>query len=539
MDATPIESTEQNAPRAPSLLDALIPLVFMIVLLASSIMLFGLDAAVGPLQVALLMSAVVAALVAHKNGHTWQTLADETVKGISLAMTAILILLMVGALIGVWNMSGTIATIVYYGIKYINPAWFYLAAALLTGLVGLVTGSSWTTAATLGVAFIGMSQAIGASLPITAGAVISGAYFGDKMTPLSETTILTPQLVGSNVYTHIRSMAKATIPAYLIALVLYFLIGRFGAFDAPPVDKSAAMASIAETYNVSLWTLLPVVVLMLLGFRKYPAFLSILIGALTGALVAVFLQPQIIAAFANDPTLGRALASLKAVWMAMANGFTIDSGYPQIDQLFSGGGMSSMLVTVWLILGAMSFGAMMDYGGFNKRLIDPIIQRTKSAGGAIATVMATSFGLNIVAGDQYIAIVLPARMFMIPFRNLGLHPETLATAVENSGTVTSPLIPWNSCGAYMTAALGVSTFVYFPYCFFNFLNPLLGLIYGFTGYNVMRLEAEQITAAQEAAAPAPLPETPAAAQEPVVETPTAGSAADIAETAAPVVEQPR
>jgi NhaC family Na+:H+ antiporter len=314
------------------------------------------------------------------------------------------------------------------------------------------------------------------------------------------------------------------------------------------------MASIAETYNVSLWTLLPVVVLMLLGFSKYPAFLSILIGTLVGALVAVFLQPQIIAAFVNDPTLSAPLASLKAVWMAMANGFTISSGYPQIDKLFTGGGMSSMLVTVWLILGAMSFGAMMDFGGFNKRLIDPVIERTKSAGGAIATVMATAFGLNIVAGDQYIAIVLPARMFMIPFRNLGLHPETLATAVENSGTVTSPLIPWNSCGAYMTAALGVSTFVYFPYCFFNFLNPLLGLIYGFTGYNVMRLEPA-MSAPEVAVTPAPLAETPAVglsagervlekAQEPspVVEAPTANSA-DVAQPQAgapsPVAEQPR
>jgi Na+:H+ antiporter, NhaC family len=486
MDATP----EQNGIRQPSLLDALIPLVFMICLLASSILLFGLDAAIGALQVALFMSAVVAAVVAHKNGHSWQRLGEETVKGISLAISAIMILLMVGALIGVWNMSGTIATIVYYGIQYINPAWFYLAAALLTGMVGIVTGSSWTTAATLGVAFVGMAQAIGASLPITAGAVISGAYFGDKMTPLSETTVLTPQLVGSDVYTHIRSMAKATIPAYIISLVLYFLLGQFGAFDAPPVDKTTTLAALASTYTISVWTLLPIVVLLLLGFRKYPAFLSILIGALVGGLVAVVLQPHIVVTFANSPELSYPVAALKAVWMAMANGFTISSGYPSIDKLFTGGGMSSMLVTVWLILGAMSFGAMMDFGGFNKRLIDPIIGRAKSTGSAIATVMLTAIGLNIVAGDQYIAIVLPTRMFMIPFRERGLHPETLATAVENSGTVTSPLIPWNSCGAYMTAALGVSTFVYFPYCFFNFINPLLGLIYGFAGINVMRLEPD-------------------------------------------------
>ena len=435
------------------------------------------------------MSAVVGAMVAHKNGHSWQTLGEEIVKGISLAMSAILILLMVGALIGIWNMSGTIATMVYYGVKYIDPSWFYFAAALLCGIVGIVTGSSWSTAATLGVAFIGMAAAIGASPAITAGAVISGAYFGDKMTPLSETTILTPNIVGSDVYTHIASMAKATIPAYLISLVMFFIIGKVNAISAT-VDTTATLEALATTYNISLWNLLPVLVLLLLGLRKYPAMLSILIGTLVGALVAVVMQPQIIIAFANDPSLGYGMASLKSVWSVMANGFTSTSGYPQIDTLFSGGGMDSMLVTIWLILGAMSFGAMMDFGGFNVRLITPIVDKVKSDGGTIAVVMLTALGLNIVAGDQYIAIVLPARMFMIEFRKRGLHPETLATAVENSGTVTSPLIPWNSCGAYMSAALGVSTFVYLPYCFFNFLNFILGMAYGFIGINIMRLPAE-------------------------------------------------
>ncbi len=475
--------------RQPSLRDALIPLLFMIALLICSIVLFGLDASVGPLQVALLMSAVVAAAVAHKNGHSWKRLGEEMVNGISIAMSAIMILLMVGALIGVWNMSGTIATMVYYGLKYIDPSWFYLAAALLTGIVGIVTGSSWTTAATLGVAFIGMANAIGASTAITAGAVISGAYFGDKMTPLSETTILTPQIVGSDVYTHIKSLAKATVPSYIISLVIFFLIGRNVDFGAA-ADTTAALDALEASYNISLLNLLPVVVLLLLGLRKYPAFLSILIGTLAGALVAVIMQPQVVTAFASNPSLGYMMASLKSVWMAMANGFTSSTGYEQIDALFSGGGMDSMLITIWLILGAMAFGAMMDFGGFNSRLITPIITKVKSNGGSIATVMFTALGLNIVAGDQYIAIVLPARMFMVEFRKRGIHPETLATAVENSGTVTSPLIPWNSCGAYMSAALGVSTFVYLPYCFFNIINFFMGLIFGYTGINVMRLQPD-------------------------------------------------
>ncbi|NTU82054.1 MAG: Na+/H+ antiporter NhaC [Chloroflexales bacterium] len=490
-----IERSAETKIRPPSTLDALIPLGFMIGLLALSIVMFGIEASLGPLQVALFMSAVVAGVVAHKNGHTWDVLGQEIVKGISLAMSAIMILLMVGALIGVWQMSGTIATIVYYGIKYINPSWFYLAVALITGLVGLVTGSSWTTAATIGVAFIGISRAIGADPAITAGAIISGAYFGDKMTPLSETTILTPQIVGSNVYAHIRSLSKATVPAYLITLAIFFLIGKNQEISAPPVDTAQVLAVLDSAYYISLWNLLPMLVLVLLGLRKYPAFLSILIGALTGALVAVVLQPQVVLQFANDPALSAPLALLKGVWMAMANGFISSTGVAPVDQLFTGGGMSSMLLTVWLILGAMSFGAVMDFAGFNKRLIDPVIGRVKSVGSTIATVMLTSVGLNIVAGDQYIAIVLPARMFMVEFRKRGIHPETLATAVENAGTVTSPLIPWNSCGAYMSAALGVSTFVYFPYCIFNFLNFFLGLIYGFAGINIQRLDPTEPLAA--------------------------------------------
>jgi NhaC family Na+:H+ antiporter len=285
-------------------------------------------------------------------------------------------------------------------------------------------------------------------------------------------------------------MSKATIPAYLISLVIFFLLGRSGEVTPPPMDPTAALAALESVYNISLWNLVPILVLLLLGIRRYPAFLSILIGTLAGAIMAVIMQQPILISFANDLSLSAPFASLKSIWVAMANGFTLESPYEEINTLFSGGGMSSMLLTVWLILGAMSFGAMMDFGGFNTRLITPIIQRVKSDGGAIATVMLTSIGFNIVAGDQYIAIVLPARMFMVTFRKRGLHPETLATAVENSGTVTSPLIPWHSCGAYTPAPLGVSTFVCSPYCLFLFLRPILGFIYGFAGINVQRLPPE-------------------------------------------------
>jgi NhaC family Na+:H+ antiporter len=267
-----------------------------------------------------------------------------------------------------------------------------------------------------------------------------------------------------------------------------------------------------------------VAVLLALSLRRYPAFLTILAGALAGGVVAVVMQPDVVLTFANSPDLATPLALLKGVWSAMATGFVLSTGIAPIDKLFSGGGMASMLSTVWLVLGAMSFGSVMQYVGFTDRLVRPFIARAKSTGALIATVMGTSIGLNIFAGDQYIAIILPSGMYKVEFRKRGLHPETLATAVENSGTVTSPLIPWNSCGAYMSATLGVSTFLYFPYCFFNIINPILGLIYGFTGFKVMRLEpAESVVseATEVTAAAAPGENGQESGQEGDVSTPPA------------------
>jgi Na+:H+ antiporter, NhaC family len=484
----------ETAIKQPSMWDALFPMLCLVILIGLSVFLYGADSTAGPLQVALLMGAVIAALVARKNGHSWESIAKAIVEGISVAMTAIFILLMVGALIGVWNMSGTIATIVYYGIQFLSANWFYFAAALITALVGLATGSSWTTAATIGVALVGISKVIGVSPEITAGAVISGAYCGDKMSPLSETTILAPQLVGSDLYVHIRSMAWSTIPALGISLIVFLFLGISGGAAAPPIEKDAALNTLSAAYNINLLTLLPVVVLIFLSLRRYPAFLTILVGALTGALVAVVMQTDVVLKFADSPELATPLALLKGVWSAMATGFTSTTGVAPIDKLFSGGGMSSMLSTVWLVLGAMSFGAVMQYVGFTDKLVRPLIARAKSTGALIASVMATSIGLNVFAGDQYIAVILPAGMYRVEFRKRGIHPEALATAVENSGTVTSPLVPWNSCGAYMSVTLGVSTFAYFPYCIFNIVNPILGLIYGFTGFKVSRLEPGDIDA---------------------------------------------
>ena len=483
--ATPNASPPSPVPRPPTLLDALVPIVVLIALLALTIVLFGIDATNGPLQVALLLSAAFASLIAFKNGYSVAGVADAAVGGVTSAVGAIFILLAVGALIGTWNMAGTIPTIVDYGIRLVSPTWFYLAAAVVCALVGMVTGSSWTTAGTLGVAFVGMANVMGLNESIAAGAVICGAYFGDKMTPLSETTILVPKLVGGGltVGEHVRNMFWTAGPALGISLVIFFFLGLTSDPDGA-ISTDAARAALAEAFNISLWNLLPLLLLVFFSIRKFPPFLSILGSALFAGILAPFTQWDAVKAFVDDPSLGPVATSIKAIFESMATGFVSNSGVEAIDQLFTRGGMASLLSTIWLVLGALSFAAVMEHAGFLERLLEPIVSRTRRRGSLIAAVTSSGIGLNVIAGDQYVADVLPARMFRGEFSQRGLAPQVLSRAVEDSGTVTSVLVPWNTCGAYISGVLGVSTAAYFPFCFFNLLSPVLDVIYGFVGFKV-------------------------------------------------------
>ena len=477
-------------PRAPSLLDALAPIVVLIALLALTIALFGVSATDGPLQVALLLSAAFASLIAFKNGYTVQTVADAAVTGVTAAMSAVFILLAVGALIGTWNMAGTIPTVVDYGIRIVSPTWFYFTAAAVCALVGMVTGSSWTTAGTLGVAFVGMSNVLGLEEAVTAGAVICGAYFGDKMTPLSETTILVPKLVGGalTVGEHIRNMVWTAGPALAISLAIFLVLGRSASGDSDTaVDK--ARAALASAFDISVLNLLPLILLIVFAILRMPPFLSILGSALFAAVLAPFLQWDAVVAFVDDPSLGKVATGIEAGYAAMATGFESHSGFAPIDDLFSRGGMASMLTTIWLVLGALSFAAVMEHAGFLQRLLEPLVARTRRRGSLIAAVVGSGVGLNVIAGDQYVADVLPARSFRAEFARRGLAPQVLSRAVEDSGTVTSPLVPWNTCGAYMSGVLGVTTIAYLPFCFFNLLSPVLDVLYGYLGFKVP--EAEQ------------------------------------------------
>ena len=488
------ESPEDG--RQPSLLDAIIPLVALTILIGGSIALYGLDALDGPIQLALILCCAVAALIGMKNGHSWERVQKASQGALVSITSAIFILLAVGALIGVWNLSGTIPTLVYYGIQVLSPQFFYGASALICGAVALSIGSSWTTAGTIGVGLGGIASGLDVSTTITAGAVISGAYLGDKLSPLSETTILTSQIVGVGVYDHIKRQVWTSLPAFGIAVVVFTFLGFVRDDGEASAVTDIELSRLSEIYHVTPWNLLPLALLAYLSIRKVPAALALLASGLFAGVLGSVLQQDVVRGFtASEGNV--VVASIKGVMSAMANGFTMDSGIGDIDALLSRGGMDSMLLTIWLIIGAVTFGALLDELGLIARLVNPLIKRAKSTGRLFLTVFGCSFGLNVVAGDQYIALVLPARIFRAEFARRRLAPTNLSRLTADSGTVTSPLVPWNSCGAFMGAVLGVSTLLYAPYAIFCWASPLLSLVYGFTGFRIERLDD---TTPQEATA---------------------------------------
>jgi NhaC family Na+:H+ antiporter len=471
----------QREVRAPSLLDALIPAISLIGLLALSYVFFGDTASAGPNQIALLFCGIIAAGIAYKNGMSWDGVRQAAVDGVASGLAAIMILLAVGALIGTWALSGTIVAMVYYGLQILSPNYFYATTALICALVGFSIGSSWTVAGTIGIGLMGVAASMNLSPEITAGAVISGAYFGDKASPLSDTANLATATAGSGIYEHIRESLFTSVPALFIAILIFSVLGSPGDFDA-----SAMLTGIENSFQVSLWAFIPLLIVLGLSIARFPPFVTIFIGALAGGVTALFLDPSRVIAFAADPSLWAPLAAVKGVWMALANGYVASSGNAAIDVILTRGGMSSMMNTVWLIITALAFGATVEHAGLLNRLIDPLIHRAKSLGALVASVVATCIGANIVTSDQYIAIALPARLFRPEFQKRGLAPVLLSRVVGDSATVTSPLIPWNSCGAYMAAALGVPVTGFAVYCFFNLLNPLVTIVFAVLGLRVLR-----------------------------------------------------
>jgi Na+:H+ antiporter, NhaC family len=472
--------------REPSLLQAAIPLLLLIVLLAASVALFADDSSYGPNQIALLLCAVVAGLIGMSNGHRWRDVQEAMVHGVALSTTALFILLAVGALIGTWILSGTVPTLIHYGLQLMNPSWFYVAACFICAIIGLAIGSSWTVAGTLGVALIGVAQGLGLSPAITAGAVISGAYFGDKMSPLSDTTNLAPAAAGSELFGHIRHMTWTTVPSILIALLGFTVLGLFAQPAAVAADLGSLPDALAQQFHLGWHLLIPLLVVLLLAIKRVPAFPSILIGALLGAVFAVLFQPDLVVLRADNDALSRPTALLAGVWKALADGYASASGNEAVDKLLSRGGMSSMLNTIWLVLCAMAFGAVMERMGLLERLIRGVLAAAKSTGALIASTLGTALGANVIAADQYMSIVLTGRIYRPEYERRGLAPVNLSRALEDAGTLTSPLVPWNTCGAYMAATLGVATFDYLPYALFNLANPLIALLFAYVGFKILK-----------------------------------------------------
>lgn len=477
-----------TTPRSPSLIHALIPIAALVVMLALSVYLFGSDSSSGPNQIVLTLGAAIAAIVGIRLGHKWGDLQKAIVAGISTAMIAILILLSVGGLIGTWLMAGTVPSLIYYGLDLLSPQWFFAATCLICAIAALATGSSWTVAGTLGVALIGVSMGLGLSPAIAAGAIISGAYFGDKMSPLSDTTNLAPAVAGTDIFSHIRHMAWTTGPSFTIALFLFAIVGMGADATADASSLDTLRGTLDANFNISIIALLPLVVVLYMAYKKIPPLPTILFGALLGGVVAVFLQPEGVLRLADSPQLTTGMAMAKGVWLALGSGYVSSTGVATVDELLTRGGMQSMLVTIWLILTALSFGAVLEHTGMLERLIEGALRRAKTTGALVTTVVFSCIGINVVAADQYISIVLPGKMYRAEFQKRNLDAKNLSRIIEDSGTLTSPLVPWNTCGAYMAATLGVATLTYLPFAFFNLINPLVSIIYGYTGFTIVKID---------------------------------------------------
>ncbi|MFZ7094586.1 Na+/H+ antiporter NhaC [Luteimonas dalianensis] len=477
----------QASRRDPSLLQALTPLLFLVVALACAVYLYADDASFGANQVGLILATGVAALVGLRNHIPWEEIQDSLVHGVSVAVVPIFILLSVGALIGTWILSGTVPMLIVYGMQLMHPAYFYPATCIVCAIVALSIGSSWTVAGTLGVALIGVAQGMDMSLPITAGAIISGAYFGDKMSPISDTTIIAPAAAGAELFAHIRHLTWTTFPSMAIALVLFTVIG-LSQGSGGSAEFGGLAGQLATHYTLGWYLLIPMVVVFALAVLRFPAYPTIMIGALLGGVFAVVFQPELVVELAGNPELSRPMALLSGAWMALFEGYQSQTGNAVVDDLLTRGGMISMLNTVWLIICALGFGAVMERTGLLERMVRSLLARVKSTGSLLASTITTALGANIVAADQYMAVVLPGRLYRPEFKRRGLDPVNLSRALEDGATITSPLVPWNTCGAYMAATLGVATWDYLPYAFFNLAGPVVALIMAYTGFKVLRLK---------------------------------------------------
>lgn len=471
--------------RKPGFFQSLIPIVFLIVLLALNVVLFGDDTLGGPNQIVLLLSAGVASIIALRLGYNWTSIRKGMVKSIGSAMPSMLILLLIGSLAGTWLLSGVVPALIYYGLKIINPTIFLFAALVVSAIVSVATGSSWSTIATLGIALLGIGKALGMHEGVVAGAIISGAYFGDKMSPLSDTTNLAPAMAGTDIFTHIRYMALTTGPTFIITMIIFLIWGFVQDTGSVGTNVEGVLTAIENSFNITPWLFLVPVLLIIIIIKKVPPLPALMAGTLLGVIFALIFQPDIVREIAGNPAskvAGAYIGSLKA----MFGNISITTSDPVINDLLSTSGMAGMLNTIWLILTAMVFGGVMEMSGMLKSISDAIIARAKSTGSLITATTGTCIFFNVTASDQYMAIVVPGRMFAKVYKERGLKPEVLSRTLEDSATVTSVLIPWNTCGATQAGILGVSTMSYAPYAFFNIISPFMTMLFAWLNFKIRK-----------------------------------------------------
>ncbi|WP_198135577.1 Na+/H+ antiporter NhaC [Mesobacillus selenatarsenatis] len=449
---------------------AIIPLLVMVVSMAVTIVKFE-----GDPHIPLIIGTVVAGLVAWFAGFKWNFIEEGIYKGIKMALPAILIIITVGMIIGSWIGGGVVATMVYYGLKIMSPSMFLVSISIITALITLAIGSSWSTMGTIGVAGMGIGMSMGIPAPMVAGAIISGSYFGDKMSPLSDTTNLAAGVTGTDLFAHIRHMVYTTVPAFLIALGVYWYLGRD--FSNAGVDNQQIleiMNVIQSNFVISPWLLLvPAAVILLVAF-KIPALPALIVGVFLGWITQFTVQGGAIADAVNT----------------LQNGFTIETGNASVDELFSRGGIQDMMYTVSLALIAMAFAGVMEQTGMLQSIVEKILKLARTARSLVVSTVATSFLTNVAAGEQYLSVLLPGRMYKKAYDDKGLHSKNLSRAVEDGGTVTSPLVPWNTCAVFIISALSVHPFEYAPYAVLNFTVPILSIIFALFAFKLEFVKKE-------------------------------------------------
>lgn len=466
------------------LLVASIPLLLLVALLSLNVFIFGDDAVSGSNQVILMLSAAITTAIASLYGVKWKEIESGITHALKIAIPAMLILLMVGALSGTWLLSGIIPTMIYYGLHVMDASWFLASSVIISAIVAIFTGSSWTTSATIGIALMGIGQVLGISPGLVAGAVISGAYFGDKMSPLSDTTNLAAATTGTELFTHIRYMMITTIPSITIALILFTFLG-FNAADKNGLGADEIAATLDQSLNITPWLLLVPLAVLIMIVRKVPALPAIFVGVLLGGLFALIFQPEQVARIGGEEDF----ALYKGIMIACFGDIAIITGDTMLDDLLTAGGISGMLGTIWLIISAMMFGGAMEASGFLHRITTALMHKAKSIVGLVGTTAGTCMFSNATTSDQYLAIVVPGRMFSETYQERGLAPQNLSRTLEDTGTVTSVLVPWNTCGAYHASVLGVATLSYAPFAFFCLISPFMTMLMAATQYKLAKKDS--------------------------------------------------